>query len=379
MSIPAQEQNKSEKVVSIGDVNAHTHLYSGLASLGLPALKPPPQSFLDILERLWWRLDRAINEEILYQSARYAVASALLNGTVALVDHHESPDCIHGSLDILADACEELGMAALLCYGASERNGGRAEALSGLAENERFLKTNRRNNLKGLVGIHAGFTVSDETLRDAGRLCRDYNSAIHIHAAEDQIDTMDARRRGYEGPLFRLRSLGALIPGSIVAHGIYLSADEVKMAGDEGVWLVQNPRSNENNRVGYPMELQHSPKVALGTDGFLSNMMDEQSALCRLAQAHGDNMERASRRLEAGHELIASHLGPSLKDSRKVLVKQGDKDWALDSLSISNRVVVHNGRLMTADMQSIERQAKEAASKLWTKMEALSARKMETI
>lgn len=379
MRAAAGPSHKFDRIVSNGDVNAHTHLYSGLAPFGLPALNPAPQSFLEILQRLWWRLDRALDEKILYESARYAVAQALLNGTVALADHHESPNCIEGSLDILGDVCQELGIRALLCYGVSERNGGRQEALRGLAENERFLKNNKRPLVRALVGVHAGFTVSDETLRDAGKLCRDYQSALHIHAAEDQLDAMDAQRRGYAGPLFRLRALGVLVHGSIVAHGIYLSADEVKMAENEGVWLVQNPRSNENNRVGYPSALRHSQKVALGTDGFPSNMLDEQSSLLRMAREQGDEMESAGRRLEAGHKLLEAHFGPSAAGAQKVLVKQSESNWALESLSINDRIVVEHGLLRTGDMRAIENAAKEAASRLWTKMEAFSPRKMETI
>lgn len=343
---------------SIGDINAHTHLYSALAPFGMPPLEPPPGSFLDILERLWWRLDRALDEELIYQSARYGAAYARLYGTAALIDHHESPDCIEGSLDILADACQELGVRALLCYGATERNGGREEAKRGLLENERFLKSNRRPLVRGLVGIHAGFTVSDETLREAGDLCRAYQTALHIHAAEDEIDVADARRRGYAGPLSRLRALNALVPGSIAAHGIYLSEAELKIAENEGVWLVQNPRSNENNRVGYPHGLKHCSRVALGTDGFPSNMKDEQSALLRIAREAGDDMESAGQRLGAGRRLLEEHFGAALNNDR------------IEDPDIQK---------VRGDFASIEQAAKQAAERLWTRMHGIPVREWETI
>src|SRR5512143_3781295 len=132
-----------------GFVNAHTHLYSGLAPLGMPKPQPPPANFLEILERVWWPLDRALDEATLRAAARYYVAEALLRRTTALVDHHESPNFIEGSLDVLADACQELGMRAVLCYGATERNGGRQEARRGLAECRRFIEANTRPLIRG--------------------------------------------------------------------------------------------------------------------------------------------------------------------------------------------------------------------------------------
>jgi cytosine/adenosine deaminase-related metal-dependent hydrolase len=242
-------------------VNAHTHLYSGLAPLGLPAPSEAPRSFVEILERIWWRLDRVIDEKTLRASARFYVAEALLTGTTTLIDHHESPSFIEGSLDVLADACQELGARAVLCFGATERNGGRAEARRGLAECRRFIQTNRRPLVRGVVGLHASFTVSDDTIREAGDLCRKLGTILHVHLAEDVADVEDARRRGYPGPLQRLLALDALPPGSIVAHGVHLDAGEVREAAERGIWIVQNPRSNRGNRVGYPRHLRESTTV----------------------------------------------------------------------------------------------------------------------
>ena len=146
-----------------GFVNAHTHLYSGLAPFGMPAPAEPPADFVAILENVWWKLDRALDARSLRAAARWYVAEALQLGTVGLIDHHESPNLIEGSLDILADACQAAGMPAVLCYGATERNGGRDEARRGLAECRRFIETNTRPLVRGVVGLHASFTVSDET------------------------------------------------------------------------------------------------------------------------------------------------------------------------------------------------------------------------
>ncbi|MGZ8709616.1 MAG: molybdopterin cofactor-binding domain-containing protein, partial [Thermoanaerobaculia bacterium] len=254
-----------------GDLNAHTHLYSGLASLGMP--RPETSSFPEILEKIWWRLDRALDEESLRAAARLYVAEALQLGTTMLIDHHESPNFIEGSLDVLADVCQELGMRALLCYGATERNFGRDEAVRGLRECERFIRSNHRPLVRGAVGLHASFTVSDETIREAGDLCRSLGVRLHVHVAEDLCDVRDAERRGYPSPLQRLYTLGALVPGSILAHGVHLTDDDLRIVDELALWVVENPRSNEANGVGHPSRLP--ARVALGTDGFPSNMKAE--------------------------------------------------------------------------------------------------------
>jgi len=290
-------------------VNAHTHLYSGLAPLGMPAGEPAPRDFLEILQKVWWRLDRALDERSLRAAARYYLNEALLQGTIGLVDHHESPRFIEGSLEVLADACQEMGVAAVLCYGASERNGGREEAEAGLAECRRFLADNDRPLVRGVVGLHASFTVGYDTLREAAELCREFDTVMHVHLAEDRADVEDARRRGWPGPLERLLHFDCLPPGSILAHGVHLTVDEVKECERRGLWLVQNPRSNENNAVGYPSALHASVKVALGTDGFPSDMAAEEAALMRIGREHGEDPRILRQRKPAGRRLLVERFG----------------------------------------------------------------------
>lgn len=287
-------------------VNAHTHIYSALAPYGMPPPAPPPATFLEILERVWWPLDRAIDERALDVSARLYVAESLLAGTTVLVDHHESPNFIEGSLDVIADACQALGVRALVCFGATERNGGRDEARRGLDECRRFILANRRPLVRGAVGLHASFTVSDDTVREAGDLCRDLGAVLHVHMAEDAADVEDARARGYAGPLERLIALGALVPGSILAHGVHLTRDEVTMAADAGAWFVQNARSNRGNRVGYPMALTSTPRVALGTDGYPADMETEARVAAETGAEHGEPPSLARTRLENGGALAAT-------------------------------------------------------------------------
>jgi cytosine/adenosine deaminase-related metal-dependent hydrolase len=332
-------------------------------------MPPPvekPSNFVEILERIWWRLDRVLDETTLRAAARYYVADALLAGTTLLVDHHESPDFIEDSLEVLADACQELGMRALVCYGATERNGGRKEAQRGLTECRRFIEFNQRTLVRGLVGVHASFTVSDDTLREAGELCRFLEIPLHIHLAEDLADVHDAERRGYEGPLERLIALDALPARSILAHGVHLTADQVRTAARRGCWLVQNPRSNHGNAVGYPRALSHSPRVALGTDGFPSRMDEEEEALRREAKAHGEDLDVIERRIQGGRDLLKGF--PELESVESTVVWENGR--AID-VTVGDRKVIEEGRLMTADWDEIVGEAKQQAQRLWKRMASL--------
>lgn len=354
--------------IAPGAVCAHTHLYSGLAPYGMPAADPAPETFLQILERVWWRLDRALDAEALRASARDYIAKALLAGTTAVIDHHESPALIEGSLAILAEAADDLGIRALLTFGATERNFGRDEAKAGLAE---CAAIEDSPLIRRLVGLHASFTVSDDTIREAGELCRALGTVMHVHVAEAEEDVDDARHRGYAGPLERLIALDAMPAGSIIAHGVHLSAEEVDETARRGIWLVQNPRSNEGNRVGYPVNLRHSWKVALGTDGWNADMAIEEEVLFRLAMLHGD--DKAAGRLDAGQKLIAERFGLAATGLQPgaagdVVVREKGK---VSLVVVGGRIVVRDGRLVSGDAAAIEADARREASRLWGRMAAL--------
>lgn len=301
--------------------NAHTHLYSGLAPLGMPAPAHPPNNFVEILQRVWWRLDRALNEASLRASAELYVAQSLRHGTRVLIDHHESPNFIEGSLDVLGEVCESMGMHALLCYGVTERNGGAAEARRGLAENRRFLERCAKHPgsiVRAAIGVHASFTVSDQTLREASDLALESGARLHLHVAEDHADVKDARDRGYQGVIDRLDRLAILQPGTILAHGVHLTRDEVILASDRGCWFVQNPRSNRGNGVGYPRHLAAANNTALGTDGYPAAMREEEAALlvdAAEAEAGGapHELRHAQGRLDGSQRLAEEIFGPAAR------------------------------------------------------------------
>ena len=248
-----------------GNVCAHTHLYSALAR-GMPYALEPPDNFLQILQRVWWRLDRALDEDAIRASALVGGLEALLSGTTTLVDHHASPNAIDGSLDVIEAALRTLGIRSVLAYEVSDRDGAeRADA--GIAENRRFLERVRREPsalVRGMVGAHAAFTMSDDTLAACAAL-----GPLHIHAAEDRIDT---------GAVSRLASLGALDDHTLLAHGVHLDDEELRLVLAAEASIAHNARSNMNNAVGRARVEAMGTRLALGTDGIGSDMFEESRA-----------------------------------------------------------------------------------------------------
>lgn len=370
---------KRHLVERAGAVNAHTHLYSGLVPLGMPAPFPRPATFLEILRHVWWRLDRALDEGTLRAAARYYVAHALLSGTTTIIDHHESPGLIAGSLDVLAAACDELGARALLCYGATERNGGRDEACAGLEECRRFCEARREGLVRGAIGLHASFTVSDATLLEAGDLARSLEVPVHVHVAEDVADVEDAKARGHESPLARLLAYDALPEGSLLAHGVHLTEAEVSTCESRGLWLVHNPRSNANNRVGYASALSASSRVALGTDGFPADMEEELIVLRDEASRHGDVIATAEARLGTGRALAAEIFGEDAIRSDRVWREESPEVLRgslprVVHVEVGGEPVVRDGALVRASLTQIEAEARSSAARLWKKMEEIPCR-----
>ena len=247
-----------------GNVCAHTHLYSALAR-GMPYALEPPANFLQILQRVWWRLDRALDEDGIRASALVGGMEALLSGTTTLVDHHASPNAIDGSLDVIEDALRGLGVRSVLCYETSDRDGPE-RAQAGIAENRRFVERVRAEQpalARAFVGAHASFTLSDETLLECAAV-----GPLHVHAAEDGVD---------RGAVVRLAELGVLGEQTLLAHGVHVGDEELALIQAAGSTVAHNARSNMNNAVGRA-PVDAFAHLALGTDGIGADMFEESRA-----------------------------------------------------------------------------------------------------
>jgi putative selenium metabolism protein SsnA len=388
---PAEEVLDLEgALVMPGLVNAHTHLYSALAR-GMPAPLPPPRGFVEILEGVWWRLDRALDEESVRLSGLVGAIEAARSGTTALFDHHASPSFIEGSLAALQRAVEEVGLRSVLCYETTDRNGldGRD---AGIAENRAFLAGDPTALTRGMVGAHASFTLSDESLDLLARAARDLGSSVHVHVAEDRCDVEDSRRRGGTGVVERLRRRGLVGAQALLVHCVHLAADELREAQDAGAWLVHCPRSNANNAVGRASTPAFR-RAALGTDGLDEDMLAEaRAAFLGMRDAgRGDAVEAAVRMLAEGQRLAGVHFGLPLgrldagapgdlvvldyRPPTPLTAENlaGHLLFGLDrshvrSTMVAGRFVLRDRRIAGVDEEAVFARAREAAEGLWRRM-----------
>jgi putative selenium metabolism protein SsnA len=262
-----------------GNICAHTHFYGAFAR-GMAIPGDAPKDFPEILERLWWKLDKALTLEDVRYSAFVCLIDAIKHGTTTLIDHHASPNTIEGSLDVIAEAVEQAGLRACLCYEVTDRDGPE-KAKAGIAENVRFLESqisNSKSQIAGAFGLHASLTLSDATLE----ACREaYDGGFHIHAAESEADQYDSLKKSGMRVIDRLNKFGILGPRSIVAHAVHIDHREAELLRETGTWVTHQPRSNMNNAVGAAdVEglLRMGVKVGLGNDGFSNAMWDEWKA-----------------------------------------------------------------------------------------------------
>jgi putative selenium metabolism protein SsnA len=265
------------QLVMPGNICAHTHFYGAFAR-GMAIPGDPPKDFPDILERLWWKLDKALTLNDVRHSALVCLIDAVKHGTTTLIDHHASPNAIDGSLDVIGDAVLQAGLRACLCYEVSDRDGV-AKMRAGIRENVRFIKrqtSNPHHQLAGTFGLHASLSLSDKSLT----ACRDaHNAGFHIHVAEHEADEYDSlNHRGGLRVVDRLLKFGILGKQSIAAHCVHIDTAEAVLLKETGTWVTHQARSNMNNAVGTAdIEglLRLGVPVCLGNDGFSNAMWDE--------------------------------------------------------------------------------------------------------
>ncbi|MCB8987545.1 MAG: putative aminohydrolase SsnA [Ardenticatenaceae bacterium] len=281
------------QLIMPGNICAHTHFYGAFSrGMGIPG--PPMKDFPDILERLWWRLDRALLDIDVKYSALVSLVDAIKHGTTTLIDHHASPNAINNSLDQIADAVETAGVRAALCYEVTDRNGpGGAQA--GIDENVRFLhslKERGNNLLAGTFGLHASLSLSEDTLAACVDAAKDLDTGFHIHVAEHEADEYDSLYKYGKRVVDRLAEADILSPKSIVAHAIHIDPTEKALLQETGAWVSHQPRSNMNNAVGasdIEGMMRLGIPVCLGNDGFSNNMWAEWKAAYFLHKlAHRD-------------------------------------------------------------------------------------------
>ncbi|GAB4333531.1 MAG: putative aminohydrolase SsnA [Bacteroidales bacterium] len=357
--------------------NAHHHAYSALAR-GMPPVTPPPQNFQEILEKIWWRLDKAITREMIAISALVTAIESARAGVTFIIDHHSSPGQIEGSLETIANAFEKTGLSHLLCYEISDRNGTN-NTRRAFAETEEWLQQQ-----KALVGLHAAFTVSDATLSRAVRLADKYHTGIHIHVAEDKVDQEVCIINHGKRVVNRLAEAGVLnLQGTILAHCIHLSDEERSLIRNSESWIVTNCESNLNNGVGQFSSARLGDRIMLGTDGMHSDMI-------KALKASWFNQLRIDKRTPADmyhrlrnadrylYELSITNPNdqnlvvfdypsptPVNADNWPAHLVFGVNNRHIRHVISNGQLIVRDYRITTVDEKAVYSEARNLAGKLW--------------
>ncbi|MHB1044999.1 MAG: putative aminohydrolase SsnA [Thermoanaerobaculia bacterium] len=385
------------KVVLPGLVNAHMHFYSTLVrGLGKAA---PSASFQEVLENLWWRLDRKLSLDDVEVSAKVILLDAIRKGTTTLVDHHASPGAIRGSLGRIAKAVKESGLRSCLSYEVSDRDGA-AVTEQGLEENAAFARECAAASdpqLRALFGLHAAFTLSDETLAKASHLGRDLGVGFHVHVAEAASDVAANLAKFGKSSARRLIDHGILGAGSIAAHVVHCDDADQDALAASGAWVVTNPQSNLNNAVGIADVVglvRRGVPVGLGTDAMTVGMLEElrvglwaqhlrqENPSCGFLELTGALFVQNPRIASAlwgfpigtlaegaaADVILVDYLPPTPLNDDTVLghLVFGLSEAVVDTTICGGRVLMHGRRLeIDVDEEALAAESRRLATSLW--------------
>lgn len=380
-------------------INSHHHIYSALSrGISLPGYAP--HSFADILEGLWWKLDRSLNNADNRASARLTAVDCIKNGVTTLFDHHASYGGIAGSLGVIAEELSKAGLRAALCYELSDRDGA-DKAAAAIRENLDFIDyaaQDTRGCLAAMFGLHAAFTLSDATLaRCRGLVPEDVG--FHIHVAEGPEDQQHSLSRHGERVVRRLHRLGILGPKTIAVHCIHVDQGEIELLRDSGSIVVHNPESNMGNAVGCPptmAQIRAGILVGLGTDGYTADMLeslkfanllhkhalaDSQAAWAEAPAMLFENNRKIAARFfrqpigmlapgAAADIIVCDYqpITPLNADNLNAHVLFGLNGRSVITTVARGQVLMQDRELKFLDEERIAAQAREQAEQLWQRM-----------
>lgn len=389
--------NAKGKVIMPGFINTHMHFYSTLVrGLGKAA---PSKDFVEVLKNLWWKLDKALCLEDCYYSALIMILNAIRHGTTTLIDHHASPHAVRGSLQEIARAVTETGIRASLCYELSDRDGDKISQ-EGLEENVSFIRAceaKKDQYLKALFGLHASFTLTDETLKKAAKLGQELKTGFHVHVAEADSDEQYNVEHFNLRVVERLHKFGILGPQTIAAHCVHINEHEMDLLASTGTMVVHNPQSNQNNAVGIADIIKLQQKgilVGLGTDAMTVNMLEELRVALWAQHLKQNNpscgfMEAASTLLwnnakiaarfwdiplgvlregGAGDIVLVDYYPPTPLNEQTVLghIIFGISQCVVDTTIVGGKVLMANKSLtLPVDEEKASARARELTTALW--------------
>ena len=372
-------------------INSHHHFYTAFSTGLLP--KGKVESYEEKLNKLWWPLDRALNEDSLQIAALLSIMDSIESGVTTIFDHHSSPSCVKNSLNIIAGAVEKSGINAILCHELSDRNGKKVFKET-LDENLEFIeKFEDHDHIRGIFGLHTNSTLSENSLKI---IAKNYDPevGIHVHCGENIADLNYAKDIGYAGCLDRLNKFKLISDKSIIAHGLFLSEKDINILAKSASLLVHNPESNANNNLGMlKLEISKRIKVGFGTDGINSNLIqslrsafllhrqqgiDENILLKKLPQfLFKNNIHFAQNYFDkkigvlekgANADVVIFDYTPFTPFQKNNIYRHmvfGMHDKKADTVIVNGKIIYQDKTFISLDKQLIIEQAKEIAEKVW--------------
>ncbi|MDD2538782.1 MAG: amidohydrolase [Bacteroidales bacterium] len=282
-TIPVQEYDKiidgSRKAIIPGFVNAHAHsamtLFRGVGE------DVPLDQWLK--ERIW-PYEAKLDEEMVYWGAKLACVEMIRTGTTTFNDMYWH---LNGTLR----AAEEMGMRSVQSFTWLDNFNDEI-----IEQNKKQMKEAHKLSARWsplttfAISPHAIYTVSEKSFRYINNFAKDNGIIVHTHLAETRSEMDQAERDFGMSPTEYLNKLGLLSPSLIAAHSLWLSSDDIKLLGDNGVNTVHNPNSNLKLASGYKFKYNElrdaGANVCLGTDGCASSnnldMIDSMKAAALL-------------------------------------------------------------------------------------------------
>lgn len=373
--------NCSGKLVTRSFGCGHHHIYSALAR-GMPAPAKAPANFPEILQYVWWHLDKNLDLDMIRASALATAVYCARNGVTFVIDHHASPYAVEGSLQTIGDAFDLVGISHLLCYELSDRDGEDSRE-KGLAETDAYLSGGNQ----GLVGLHASFTVGDDLLARAVSLAEKHGTGIHVHVAEDHSDQKHCRETYGKPVISRFHEAGVLdSPRTVLAHCVHLEPEERQLLAASQAWVAQNVESNLNNNVGTGDYREYGERVMLGTDGMHSDMLRGAKATFFVGQGtesmgftdiyhrfRGVNRYLAANGFSGDNDdnLVVLDYNPPTEINPENFLGHfvfGIDAMHVDSVIANGQLILREKQLLTMDEEEILEFAREMGTALWKKL-----------
>ncbi len=391
----------ARRVVMPGLICAHTHIYSAFArGLSLPR-KHPDKDFIDILENQWWRIDKVLDENDNRYSAYATGLESVRNGVTTIFDHHASQYHVKGSLFAISEALKDIGLRASLCYEVSDRDG-EAVADEAIRENIAFIDAvamDTSDMQKGMLGLHASFTLSPKTLEKCVDAMGSRNAGYHVHTAEGIADLYDSLAKYGKRVVERLHDAGILGEKTLAIHDIHINAGEMDILKATNTMAVHNPESNMGNAVGCSAALHMLEKgilLGLGTDAYTQDMFESlkvanlihKHQLCNPSVGFMESMDMLFKNnaaicgrffqkplgvIQQGAyaDLIVVDYTPHTPLSENTVaghIMFGMMGRSVDSTMINGRFVMREREMQTVDEEAVLAKTREQSADFWKRV-----------